>query len=131
MSLNEYNLFVLQDYLNNESIIISVPSNNPVIPLDIERDYYNTDNTGSGYSYSIFSGFDPNYVPVDADFDVPTDCQPVGKGDPPPHQFLPHSLHRFRSNKKIHHHKKMNMKPLHEYKKIPNILRKRMKKLRK
>ena len=130
MSLNEYNSYVLQDYIINETTIISVPSNNPVMPLDIERDYY---YPGEGYGYNIFSGFNPNYIPVDDDFIAPTDCQSPGKGDPPPIHFpLPHSLHSFRSKEKIHHHMKMNhMKPLHKYKKIPNMLRKRMKKLRK
>ena len=118
---------MLQDGTTNALFELKVPSNNPAIPLNIDIDLM--DDSG-GYSY-IFSGFDPNYVPVDADFDIPTDCQPIGKGDPPPHHFLPHSLHRFRSNKKIHHHMKMNMKPLYGYKKVPNMLRKRMKKLHK
>ena len=118
---------MLQD--DTATAVLEVPSNNPVIPLNINIDF--TDGSG-GYSY-IFSGFDPNYLPVDDDFIVPADCQPIGKGDPPPIHFpLPHSLHSFRSKKKIHHHMKMNhMKSLHEYKKIPNLLRKRMKKLRK
>ena len=116
---------MLQD--GTADALLQVPSNNPVIPLNIGIDFM--DGSG-GYSY-IYSGFDPNYEPIDADFDIPTDCQPFGKGDPPPHHFLPHSLHRFRSNKKIHHHMKMNMKPLYGYKKVPNMLRKRMKKFHK
>ena len=97
---------MVQDDTGNVDAFVSVPSDNPIIPLEMEErialPHYNR-----GY---VFSGFDPMYVPVDADFDIPTDCQPIGKGDPPPHHFLPHSLHRFRGNEKIHHHKKMNIK---------------------
>ncbi|XP_019856286.1 PREDICTED: uncharacterized protein LOC109584835 isoform X1 [Amphimedon queenslandica] len=121
-------IWMYYDDSANVSMVVSVPSNNPIIPLELEID--GTDDTDA--SSGTFSGFDPNYSPVDDDFDIPTDCEPVGKGGPPPIHFLPYSLHSFRSKEKIHHHMKMNhMKPLHGYKKIPNMLRKRMKKLRK
>ena len=57
----------------NFTQVLTVPANNPNIPLE-----YTSTSLPFYTDKAIYVGFDPTYKPNDSDFIIPQDCPPGG-----------------------------------------------------